>query len=180
MSRIFQIFIVLLVLDLSGLGLLWYGYSNMQSKKDEETALRASIAKEGEKGQKLAALRRTLALAEKDRALLRGYLFDPSIENQIRFISMLEQFGTSTTGALVETRSLDLTLSAPQLIRGDFTLTGTWSQLYHFLRIVESLPLRININRFDMKRTEAPTVLKPFETWSGSLSMDIVGLKPVK
>ncbi len=180
MRRILQIFFILLLLDIVGLGALWYGYSGMQDKKDEEMALRASISKEGEKGQKLASLRRTLTLAEKDRAALAGYLFDPSIESQIKFISLLEHFGTSTTGALVETRALDLTQGTPAMIRGEFALTGTWSQLYYFLRIVESLPLRTNINRFEIKRSEAPTVLKPMETWTGSLSMDIVGLKSVK
>jgi Tfp pilus assembly protein PilO len=177
MSRITKIIITFLLIDIAGVGLLWYGYTSMQDKKTEESEIRKDIALEAEKGQKLIALQRSIDLAEPDRKALEQYLFDPSDESLIKFISQMEQLGITTTGATVETRSLD---RSGAKVHGEFTITGSWSQLYHLLRLVEELPTRVVINQFNMRRVDISTgtaVKESVELWSGSLSVDLASLK---
>lgn len=174
MSRITKILIIFLIADSIGAGLLWYGYTSMQEKKTEESGIRKDIALEAEKGQKIVALRRSIELAEPDRKALEQYLFDPSDENLIKFISQMEQLGLMTTGAVVETRALD---RSGAKVHGELTVTGSFPQLYHFLRLIEEIPTRVVINRFDMSRGN---IVEGVESWSGSLSIDLTSLKSVK
>lgn len=174
MPRITKIIIIFLLVDIVGAGLLWYGYTGMQDKKTEESGIRKDIAQEVEKGQKMIALRHSIDLAEPDRIALEQYLFDPSDESLIKFISQMEQLGITTTGALVETRSLD---RSGAKVHGEFTITGSWSQLYHLLRIVEEIPTRVAINQFNIRRADVSNGTGSIESWSGSLSIDLVSLK---
>lgn len=175
MSRILKIFIIFLLIDMLGAGLMWYGYTTMQDKKTEESQLRKELAEEVAKGQKTIALRRSLDQAESDRKALEQYLFDPSDESLIKFISQMEHLGLATTGATVETRSLD---RSGANVHGEFGVTGTWSQVHHFLRLVEELPTRVIISRFELKRTDASggAGKESIERWNGSLSIDITSL----
>lgn len=175
MSRIVKIFIIFLLIDILGGGLLWYGYTTMQDKKVEELQLRKELAEEVAKGQKIIALRRSLDQAKSDRKALEQYLFDPSDESLIKFISQVEHLGLATTGATVETRSLD---RSGANVHGEFAITGSWSQLHHFLRLVEELPTRVIINRFEVKQTDVSggAGKESIERWSGSLSLDITSI----
>lgn len=174
--------IVLLVLNLLGLGFLWYGYSSMMDKKVKEGDLRSQIAEENLKGLKLKILSDTLVSAERDREALEKYLLDPSEESQIDLISRMEHMGSSTTGTLVNTTSLDLAGSQPKILHGEFAVSGTWSRLFYLLRLVEALPTKVVINRFVINSNpnvvsgETP-VINGFERWSGTLSLDFASLK---
>ena len=172
MSRILQFVIVLVVLNISGAGILWYGYTNMQDNKAKEADLRSQLAEENKKGEKLNSLKETLQLAEKDKEALEKYLFDPSEESQIKLISQMEQFGSSTTGALVNTTSLELSGSK---LHGEFAISGTWNQLYYFLRLVEVFPTHIVINRFEVRN--ANDSKNTYDHFTGTLSLDFVSLR---
>src|SRR5437879_6441881 len=106
-SRILQFMIVLIVLNIAGAAGLWYGYSAIEDNKAKEADLHTQLAEENQKGQKLNSLKETLRLAEADKESLEKYLFDPSEENQIKLLSQMEQLGSTTSGALVTTTSLD-------------------------------------------------------------------------
>ena len=95
MPRITKIIIIFLLVDIIGAGLLWYGYTSMQDKKTEESGIRKDLALEAEKGEKMVALQHSLDLAEPDRQALEQYLFDPSDESLIKFISQMEGLGLS-------------------------------------------------------------------------------------
>ncbi len=176
MSRTTQIIIALLIVDMLGASLLWYGYTGMQDKKTEEYGLQKDLSEESNKNQKMILLRSSLDAAEPDRKILEQYLFDSSDENLIKFISQMEQLGLKTTGALVETRSLDRSGAS---VHGEFVITGSWSQLFHFLRLVEEIPTRVVVNRFDIRRTDTPGSpgKESVESWGGSISIDITSLR---
>jgi Tfp pilus assembly protein PilO len=177
MSRITKIIIIFLLVDIIGGVFLWYGYTSMQDKKAEESELRKEIALENDKGQKMIALRHSVDQAEPDHKALEQYLFDPSDESLIKFISRMEQLGMTTTGALVETRSLD---RSGAKVHGDFTITGSFAQLYHFLRLVEELPTRVVINQLNIVRADPANTAagkENVDSWNGSLSLDLVSLK---
>lgn len=175
MRRTINIIVIVLVVDILCGGALWYGFTTMQEKKTEETQLRKDLLVESQKGEKQSALQHSLELAEGDRKELEKYLFNLSEENQIRFISQMEELGTST-GAVVETRSLDISGSK---VHGEFALKGTWSQLNHVLRLIEQLPTRVVISQFSIQRVGPADskVREGSEAWSGSISIDITSLR---
>lgn len=173
MKRTLNIFIVLLVVDIVGLGLLWWGGMSMQSKKAEQTKLREDIAVEEQRNSKLLTLKRTLESVRKDHTELLHYLYDTTDEAQIQFISEIEGLGTSTSGAVVETKSFDLvkeTKTEPQQFRGDFQFAGKWNEVYRLLRLVEEFPTHIIIVRFEARNTEAAN-------WAGSMQLLLPSLK---
>ena len=181
MNKTLNILIVLALLNMIGGGLLWYGYAHMQNMKDSESALLTELSGENLKGQKMVALRQTLASAEKERETLEKFLIDPSEENQIKLISQIEKLGT-TTGAFIDTTSFDRTASVPPSLHGNFSIRGKWGELYHFLRLIESYPSRVFIGSYDahieheaQKQTLGSS---DADVWVGTISIDLISLKP--
>ena len=86
MSRILQFVVLLVVLNIVGAGILWYGYANMQDNKTKEAELRSQLAEENKKGEKMNSLKDTLRFVEKDKESLEKYLLDSSEESQIKLI----------------------------------------------------------------------------------------------
>lgn len=166
--------IILLVLNLLAVVGIWYGYTLIQDKKNAEVALRIKIAEESQKGYKNIALTRTLAAVKDDRAALRNFLYDSSEEGQIRFLTEIEQLGTTTTGSLVETKSIVLTKDEPISLRGDFSYRGSWPSAYHLLRLLEEFPSRLVINKFDVRYSSSEKV------WSGNIQVDLNSLRVAK
>ncbi len=176
MKKTLNIVIVLIALDIAVVGLLYWGNMIMVDKKGEETAVLQSSKEETERAAKLTDLRRTLQAAEKQRETFAKHLFDPTEENQIRFLSEMEQLGTSTSKALLETQTISLS-SSPRALHGEFTIKGTWEQVFHTLRLIEEYPERIVISRFSVSRTSAGTATTP-EVWSANIVLDMINLKP--
>lgn len=175
MSRIIITIIVLILADTLTAGLLWYGYTTMQTKKNDEAKQREELRDEGAKSEKLSALSHSIALAEDDRKLLAKYLFDPSEENQIRFISQMEALGTAT-GASVTISSLNV---SGNKVHAEFVIKGKWSDIYHTLRLVEELPTRTEVNRFSATRGGGGGQ-ESSDEWTGNLSLDIISLRPAQ
>jgi Tfp pilus assembly protein PilO len=169
MTRIRNIVIVLLVLDLITLSALWFGYMTMQEKKAEEVSLLKERATEEQKGKKLTTVRRTLDLIDKDYTELQRFLYEPTDEGQIKFLSSIEQLGT-TTGVSVDTKSLVLATQKQKSFQGVFALSGTWGAFYHFLRLIETFPARLIITRFDMRGSQDTN------TWTGILNLELTSL----
>ncbi len=180
MKKTLNILIVLALLNIAGAVICWYGYTKMVDIKTEESNLRSQLAEENQKGRKLDALRKTLESAGKDREQLERYLIDPSDESQIQLIARVEHLGTSTTGVEIITSNFDYQPAAkPPILHGDFAITGTWKQLYRFLRLMEEFPSRVVINRYDIRAAPlSPEVGKSSrDNWTGGISVDFAGLK---
>jgi hypothetical protein len=176
MSRILNILIVLLALNLLGAAGLWYGYGGMQAKKNEQAELRQQIANERQKNLQLSDLRTMITAAEKDRVLLGKYFLDSTDEGQIKFLSQIERLGLSTTGAMLEVQSLNLSSGAAPVLRGDFSFTGSWGEVFHVLRILEEFPARLVVNRFNATRSGA-VAASGGDAWGGSISIEVMSLK---
>lgn len=173
MTRSYTLIIVLLVLNLIGGFGLWYGYTSILDKKTEESNVRAELSDETEQSSKLKTLQRTFTLASAEEEKLLRYMFEITDEGKISFISRMEQLGASTTGATLETKSLNFINTEPKSFHGEFSLRGRWVDLYHVLRLTEEFPAKIVIKRFDA-RGEAG------ENWDGTLSLDVTGLHNTK
>lgn len=171
MKPLYNILSILIVLDLCGMAGLWFGYTSMQTKRSEEIELQRQQADEVLNAQKLGTLRRTLESVTADYQELQKFLFETTDESQIAFLSAIEQLGTSTTGVVVDTRTFELTNKAPTSFHGIFELSGSWEQMYHFLRLVESFPSRLVIERFDVRQEGVENF------WKGIVSVDLTSLK---
>lgn len=171
-----NIFIGLLVLDMIGLGSFWFGYSLLATKKANETLLREAISAENQKSAELLTLRRTLSRAQKERASLDKYFYNSGEESQISFVSRIEGLGSPISHSLVETRSLDLVAGTPPSFHGEFSVSGTWKELYHLLRLMEEFPGRLIIDRFVVS-SEAAKKDPSLATWKGVISTDLVSVK---
>lgn len=176
MSRIIITIIILLAVDALTAGMLWYGYTTMQTKKSDEAKQQEELVAEGAKREKLSALSRSIELAEDDRKLLAKYLFDPSEESQIRFISQMEGLGAAT-GASVTIGSLNV---SGNKVHAEFTIKGKWSEVYHTLRLVEELPTRTEVNRFSASHGGSSGGQENSDEWTGNLSLDITSLRPAQ
>lgn len=175
MKRLINIIIILSILDVLGVGALWFGYSTILAKQSEEAVLQRDIANERQKTEAFAAARRTAIQAEKEVGVLRKYLYGADEESQIDFVSSIEALGALTSGARIDTKSLELTTGEMPSFHGEFTVKGTWKKVYHFLRLVETFPGHVVINRFAVGSTERENASE--SAWIGGVSIDLVSLK---
>ena len=167
MKSLRTVLIALFVLDLFGVAGLWYGSIALQGEKQREISLRQDVLVQEEEGKKMLGLKRVLQSTAQERNSLSKFLFRSTDEDQIKFISSIERLGTSTSGAIVETSNLDSSKSG--VLSGDFSVKGSWPQLFHVLRLVEEYPARIVVTRMEAKQTD--------ETWIGSLKIDLLSIK---
>jgi len=101
MKRLINIIIALSVLNLVGLGIFWFEYSTIQTKRGEETRLRKEIADEREKGIEFTATQKVVTQAQKESGALQKYFYDPAEESQVEFVAAIEALGSSTSHAHV-------------------------------------------------------------------------------
>jgi hypothetical protein len=165
------LFVLLAVNILCAVG-LWFAYGMMSDAKTKEVKLREQLFAESQKNDQLIGLESALRATKKDREELAQFLYSTSDEDQIKFISRIEQMGTSSSGAIVETTQLELTKTKPPVLRGEFGLKGTWGQLFHVLRLVEESPARTTVNRFEVRGMK--------DAWFGVMKIELVSLSNVK
>lgn len=175
MKKIIHTIIILVLIDLLGLGLFWYGYSSMSDLKKHETDIRTQLAEENQKGRKLTTLKQTLATAAKEKERLEHYLIEPSEENQILLISQIEHLSNTALGTHIETSSFDFRDGKPPVLHGEFALSGSWQSLYHLLRLIETYPSRVAISRYDINFESQGSI--KIDQWKGSIAVDFSGLK---
>lgn len=176
MKRELRILIVLLLLDVLGLGGLWFGYTTIGTKETERAQLQSELADEKQKTAQSGSLQKALKQAEKEHSVLARYFYDSREESQIKFVSQIEKLGTTTSGALVETKSFDLSGGGSPRFHSEIALSGTWTEIYRFLRLIEAFPARVIINRFSASGgMDSATG----EHWSGTISIDVVSLKKI-
>ncbi len=173
MKSLRSVLVLLFALNILGGVGLWFAYNMMSDAKVLETEMRGQLLAESQKNDQLVKLKRTLSAAQKDREELESFLYSTSDEDQIEFISSIEQMGTSSSGALVEATQLELTKVPPPVLRGDFAVRGTWGELFHVLRLIEESPSRINVNRFEVKAGTQ-------SDWVGVIKIELVSIRDTK
>lgn len=168
MKPIHIILLMLFALDVLGIGGLWYGSTIMRTEKDREITIRQDLLNEEQGTKKILGQQRLLQSTEAERQALSEFLFKPTDEDQIKFISSIERLGTSTSGAVVETVSLDI--AKTNILSGEFSIKGTWPQIYHTLRLIEEFPARIVVTKMDAKEGSSGM-------WNGSVRIELLSIK---
>ena len=173
MKRLTRIALFLALLNVLGLGLLWFEYSTIMAKQSEEVGLRKQIADEKQKGVEFTSIAKIVAQAQKESGALLKYFSDPGEESQIAFIAQMENLGTST-GVTIETKSLELTGGATPSFHGEFAVKGTWRSIYHFLRLLETFPGHLIVSRFTVASADENDISRGM--WTGGFTVDLVSL----
>lgn len=173
MNSVRTMLLILLALNIAGGTGLWYVRTMVLSAKVQEAKLQNELYAEKQRNQQLSGLKRALLSTKDDKTELEHYMYGTSDDDQIKFISAIEKMGTSTSGAVVETTVLSLAKTKPPLLRGEFTLNGTWPQLYHVLRMIEESPTRIDVTHFDARSGGG-------DMWSGLIKIELISLLSVK
>lgn len=175
MKHFIRIIVALSVLDILGLGLLWFEYATILAKQGDETGLRKEISAEKQKGAEFMDTQKIVTQAQKESGVLLKYLYDPGEESQISFLAQIEALGVATSHALVEMKSLELVSGEAPGFHGELTVKGTWREAYHFLRLVETFPAHIVINRFSVATPDQKSASTAL--WTGGMSITLMGLK---
>jgi hypothetical protein len=171
MKRSLRILITLLFLNVATIAALVYCVSLMQAKRDSETQLQLELAAERQKSDQSTQLKRTLAAAEKEHTEMSKFFVDPSDEGQISFVSQIERLGTQSSGIKIETKSIDLSTDVPHSLHGIFSVEGSWSGVYHFIRLLEVYPSHLVITRLDLHGSPLS------DNWTGEVSISVNSLK---
>lgn len=172
MKKTLHILIILLLLNAASIGGLWFGWNAIHEKKQEETRLRMELSEEELKMQRLSTLQRTLTAARAEHARILPFLFGKDEESQIKFFSAIEGLGRSTTGAVVEVGTFELIKQEPAVIRVSLAVTGSLSEVYHTLRLIEEFPAHIAITRLEIKSPEGTSAGK----WGAAVAFDLVSI----
>lgn len=173
MKRTQSILGILLLVDIACGGALWYGYTLIQDKKNEGRELASQVEQEIQKGTELIQLKRTLSVVQQDQKEMEKYIFDSSIESQIRLVTLVESLGTTTTGGLVDASSFELSTDQAPIMRASFSIKGTWGQVYYFLRLLEEFPANLTVAGFDAQGSQN-------NEWAGNVSILLPSLKQSK
>ena len=126
--------------------------------------------------------RSVLNSTEKDRALLYKYFIDPN--NIVVFIEKLESLA-SISDSRISLSSVDIDKNKKNLLKLNFSVNGSFEQVFHFLALLESLPFEINIKSFNLTKSEEsiPNQIGKGDTggWTGNFSIELLSfINPIK
>jgi hypothetical protein len=172
MNRLTRMISVLALLNVLGLGVVWFVHATIITKEGEVVQLQKEIADEKQKGAEFTTTQKVVTQAHKESVALDKYFSESGEEHQITFVEQLEDLATST-GVTLEIRSLDLASGATPSFHGELSMKGTWGEYYHFLRLIETFPGHLIISRFSATAVDR----KISGLWTGSMSIDLVSVK---
>lgn len=139
-------------------GILFYGASSVLSLKEQGSTLRGELDSWLRRSRDSSNLQETLAKAKNVKTEMDNYVFVATEENQIAFISEIENI-MSRTGTRGEVRSLDVTPDYTKLICS-ITFSGDWPNVYQTILALEAYPIKINLDDVSIVE-EKPTETTP-------------------
>lgn len=149
---------ILIVTLLTALGLAAvYGflYTKIRAEVREATRL-STLIREGElQEETVGALRNFLSHTATERAKLESYLVGR--DNVVDFLGFLESLGRRS-GATITITSVQNKNTDGNSLADELTVilegTGSFSSLFHFLSLVESIPMKLEVGEVHLERSE--------------------------
>lgn len=176
MGKTTNILILLVLVNLTIGGGVWWTYTQINEKKVEETELSVAITEEGQKGGLLSQMRRTLDAVRPAREKLGRYVYTQDEDSQIRFVTEIENLGVERTGVNIETRSFDVSGTKEKVFRAELSVRGSWAEIFHLLRLLEEFPGRVSITRVDVRGGGRDAASQGGE-WTGSITLELLSVK---
>lgn len=175
-----SIVILAILLSLSALGAagLWYGYEYVVSMKDRERDLAQKIAIETERAARLQSLKGTFDRASGEKSKLEQYFFDVSEEDWLRFVEEMGSLARAS-GAIVDITSDPPPVGATSLA-ATIKFSGTWSEVYRLLRLIETYPARVTFREFSAQAEGTPRDANRSTSWTGTIKVELLSVRPSK
>jgi len=189
-SRIIQVLVILLLLNLAAGGALYFFHSQVLSLEAERADLTDKVAYAQSSADRALAEQNEIKATSADRAELLTYLIGQQKEQVAALLDLIEHKG-SEVGVTIQTSSVAESsvavsaaggASAPTLAVS-FSADGTWSQMITFLEAIKSLPYQYSIGRLSLNGGGVPAqapVAKgkskpaPLPQWNVVLNLSIV------
>jgi negative regulator of replication initiation len=172
-TRFFFIYTLYFILAL-GVYVSFYLYINNKSEKIGENLSEIEVLKEQHK--QMENLSQTIKATEVGRAKLSSFFVDSDMI--IEFLESVEDIAGNT--------NVDIDVSSINEVETDvesvkelvlnINFEGEWSNVHHFLFLVENMPLKIVVSRLSFKEG-APIVEDGAAGWRGSVTLKVLQLK---
>jgi hypothetical protein len=129
-----------------------------------------------QKEKKLGSVEILVKGIEAERRQIHSYIVEK--DDSIDFIEMIEELG-ERAGAPVEVTSIGIEplledsgeSDTGELLRLNFTSSGSWSSLFYLLSLVESVPFNVLIEQANLENAVNPENMKSSKTWEGKFSV---------
>lgn len=148
-QKIKRLLTAFILIDLLILGVYGYLFFTVNSKNKEIAALYAVSHKEASDNERIKELLRTLKETEKERNMLSAYFITKT--NAVAFIERIEMIGKNADVNVTINSVADgeKDKSALQL---NFSATGNFPNMYHFIALIESTPYKIALKKADIQK----------------------------
>ncbi len=152
------IFIIVTFLTLVCVGGYAYVTQYVSGLTQKTTEVKDQIDQlEAELGH-LQALHNAAQNSSDEKAKINSFVIQPG--ESVNFITKLEQLAGSrglvySTDRIETKGSIDLDLYQKELLQVSFMVFGEWSEVYRFIKLTESLPYAITIERVELTTTKS-------------------------
>ncbi len=171
---------LVILFTIFGIGAYYYMYSNLLKNTEQGIGLRAEVLREAGEEDITMTLRTSFQATTKEQELLKSLFL--SRDETAALIEKLE--GTATLAHVSHELSVDtkdessLDAQNKEVLATSIKVYGSWSQVYHFLSLIENLPYKVNISDVRLDRVEgiadpkSKTSREP--QWSASISAQFI------
>jgi hypothetical protein len=127
---------------------------------------------------KLSSIKALVKDTDTERRMLNLYIVGS--DEEIGLIEMIEALGNDT-GAAIEIISVgiepllsnSIESDTAELLRLNFTASGSWKSVFHMLALIESIPFNVTVTQVNLER-EADHDKNKSNSWTGSFSIAVV------
>ncbi|MBP7804652.1 MAG: hypothetical protein KA052_00310 [Candidatus Pacebacteria bacterium] len=149
----------------------------IQKTGEENATLRAETDQLTARESQVGELKRTLSSIQAKEPMLGSYFINAN--DIVPFLEMIEEYGRQTRVS-VKFTNVDLKQGPPTLFVS-VTSSGTFTDIYRFLSLVEAAPYQIKITQTTMQVGTQTTVVDPkapvqSKPWDLSLSLTVTSV----
>lgn len=168
-----RLFVIYTLYVLVFLGVYVYIFFHIQEKNASAAAAHVRVAQLQEQNQQMNNLNSTIRNIQNRKEKLHEFFVDS--ERIVNFLETIEKMGTDS-GADVTVRSISEGETSAQTVNElklDLAVDGTWSHVYHFISLLENLPLKITVDTISLGKRNSQEGTQ----WSGSIAVRVLQIE---
>lgn len=169
----------MLVLTIALFGVFFVIHSLVNAEIAETMVNENKIQTEVSKEDSLSSMEKSVEENELNSGKLTGYIIPANSVSE--FIQTLDNIVSSSglksqIGSIAYQSSASLSAVNAELLDVKITVEGSWSGLHFFLQLLETYPLKINIENVSLKQTDE-TIKGAVPQWSGDIEFTVLKFK---
>lgn len=164
-------FLTAIVLNILVVGLVLYALQFMKEKSADVAMLAGQIQAYEQSGEKLKSIKHLVADTAGDREKMDSLFV--SGDGIVGFIGKIESLGRHA-GVSPELKSVDVTKDGGEALSLRFSTEGDWESTLYFLALVESVPMRIEVESVNLRYVERIVEGKATTFWSGDFKISLL------